>query len=375
MPTPAVYLSGELHPFRHLKESQRKTSMKVFFATNRKGAAPYGGAIDKNLRYGVAGVEIGSPGESWTSLEEASTIHPRSEPVPIRLKESREIGREKEAGFDEWLKMINESIRNTQSKDLVLYIHGAKVGFEHSCAFATELKHFAGRDVTAVAFDWPTHRELFSYLDRIDVGHARTSARKLADMLTVLSSKTEARKIHIVSWSAGARVLSRALDELGEDQEDLRFGNIVFAAGDVPEKDFIERLPAIHGLAERVLVYVSDNDFALKWSSRLMGGGKRLGTEWAEIGPEQKRLLNQHPKLEVIDTSYGKEARGFDIEGHRYWFQHPWVNSDLVIALRTDRPASQRGLSKGITPGLYYFAPSYGKGIGKVAAKLTGGSW
>lgn len=375
MPTPAVYLSGELHPFEHLPKAEKTAKMKVFFATNRKGKPPYGGAIDKTLRYGVAEVEIGLRGESWASLEEASTTHPRPEPMPIRLLQSREIEKDTEVGSGEWLREVNAAIGKTKSKDVVIYIHGAKVGFEHSCAFAAELKHFAGRDVTAMAFDWPTHREILSYLDRVDVSHARASSAKLADMIELLSSNTQAKKIHLVSWSAGARVLSRALDDLGKRGDDYDLGSVVFAAGDVPEKDFGERLPAIHRLAERVTVYVSDNDFALKWSARLMFGGKRLGVEWKKVGAEQIRLLREHPKLEIVDASYGKKKRGFDIQGHRYWFQHPWVNSDLVIALRTDQPAVKRGLTPSKQKGLYYFAPGYDRKIGKVAVGLTGGSW
>ena len=30
--------------------------------------------------------------------------------------------------------------------------------------------------------------------------------------------------------------------------------------------------------------------------------------------------------------SGGKDRRGFDIGGHRYWYQHPWVASDVIPA-------------------------------------------
>lgn len=323
---------------------------------------------------------MGESDDDWMSLEMASTTHPRSAPMKVSVLEARETAVQGGSEVERWVDQVEHSIASSRNRDVVIYVHGAKVGFEHSCAFAAELKHFAGRDLTAIAFDWPTHREIFSYLDGVDVRHARESADDLGDLIELLAGRTSVRRIHVVAWSAGARVVSRALFHLDQSEDarrklGRRLGAVVFAAGDVPEADFRERLPAIHRLSERVIVYVSDDDFALKWSSRLMRGGRRLGTEWDEYGPRELAYLRSHPRLEIVDTSYGKETRGFDIRGHRYWFKHPWVNSDLVLALRTDRGAAERGLSKGIAAGIYYFAPDYDERIGSVGKALTSGTW
>ena len=381
LPTPVMYLDGSVRPFDHLPASQQSTETEVFYATNRvRVGTRYGAGMTKELRFGIARMRMGSEDESWASLVDASTEHPRQEPMSVRVNEASEVATESGPNVGGWLRRVDQAVMGTSTRDLVIYVHGAKVGFEHSCAFAAELQHFSGRDVVAVAFDWPTHRELVSYVDGVDLRHAQQSSAKLADLVELLAKGTRARKIHIVSWSAGARVLSRALDELGRDRshsmaKDLRIGAAVFAAGDVPERDFQSRLEAIERVTERVIVYVSDDDFALRWSSRLMGGGRRLGMEWDDFGPKRMAFLKHHPTLEIVDTSYGKETRGFDIRGHRYWFQHPWVNSDLILALRTDQPAAKRGLSRGEIEGLFYFASDYDKKIGGVAKRLTGGAW
>ena len=52
-------------------------------------------------------------------------------------------------------------------------------------------------------------------------------------------------------------------------------------------------------------------------------------------------------RLQVVDVSYGSEARGFDITGHRYWFNHPWASSDVLLSIRTDFLPEQRGLQQG----------------------------
>lgn len=378
MPTPQIYQKGGVDPFAGLPAHRRTTVMPVHYATNRNWSGRYFGSREnRDLTYGTAGVAIGDEKAGWSQVAEASVSGDRSEPLPLRLMGYSD-GRYAEVAEDpeRWLKEVDRSARGTRSRDVVIYVHGAKVEFFHSCAFAAELAHFTGREITPVAFDWPTHPEIVAYVLGIDVSHGIHSAARLAELVRRVADGTSARRIHLISWSAGARVLSRGMVELaGDDPEGARkryrIGSAVFAASDVPEKDFMERLPAIHGLSERVIVYQSDADGALTWSSRLMGGGRRLGLEAGALEPEEIRMLEGHPRLQVIDCSMEKEKRGFDITGHRYWYQHPWVSSDLMLTLRSSARPMERGLTAAETDGVYYFAADYGERIGGVARKLA----
>ena len=382
MPTPIMYLDGKVDPFAHLPSSEKRTDVEVFYSTNREPEGDhYGNRVDSVLRFGKAVVEIGEEADSWEALVKASTSDPRPKPMPLRLAGVDEFGTdEDQAVMRRWAAGVDRAVRRTATRDVVIYVHGAKVDFLPSCAFAAELDHFAGRDFTPVAFDWPTHQEIFSYVGGVDVDHARRSATRLAETIRLLADHTTVDRIHIVSWSAGARVHSRAMAELGQGslsaaRKRYRLGVMAFAAGDVPVKDFIERLPAVYGLSDDVLVYMSDADGALKWSARLMGGGRRLGFAPESLTEEEVATLHAMPRLEAIDTSLGKQSRGFDITGHRYWFKHPWVNSDLILALRTGAPAAKRGLSPSPIGGVWAFPKEYPSRIGGAAHRLTGGSW
>jgi esterase/lipase superfamily enzyme len=378
MPTPQIYQDGGINPFAKLPAPKRSTVMPVYFATNRDHTNRYFGANERTeLSYGIAHVGMGGEQTGWPQLLRASTDGLRPDPLPLRLVDSpQSLPAKATRDPADWLKHLDQSTRRTRSRDVVIYVHGAKVEFFHSCAFAAELAHFSGRDLTPVAFDWPTHPEVYSYLLRVDLAHGIHSAKRLADLVRLVAEDTNTRRIHLVSWSAGARVLSRAMVHLAAgDAENVRaryrIGSCVFAASDVPEKDFIERLPAIHGLSERVTVYQSDEDGALVWASRLMGGGKRLGLEMGAPTPEEIRMLHQHPRLQLIDCSWEKEKRGFDISGHRYWYQHPWVSSDLMLSLLTSASPTRRGLAPGPEKGIYYFGPDYGARIGPIARELA----
>jgi esterase/lipase superfamily enzyme len=157
----------------------------------------------------------------------------------------------------------------------------------------------------------------------------------------------------VLAWSAGARVLTRALTALRERhpdeseeslQERLRIGTTYFAAGDIPADEFLEALPMIHGITHRVIVTTSEKDEALITAKVVMGGERRLGHAGHQLTPEQVATLESLERLEVVNLSSGHESRGFDISGHGYWFNHPWASSDVLLAIRTDLPPDQRGL-------------------------------
>lgn len=382
MPAPQIYQKGGVNPFGGLAQKQKGTKLPVYYATNRNPAGRYyGSSVGPRLRFGVADVAIGNESENLDSLVTASREATRATPLPLRLLRFDEFGtHDQETHAPEWLRKVGETVRQSRTRDVLVYIHGAKVEFFHSCAFAAEVAHFTGRAITPVAFDWPTHPEILSYITRVDINHGIRSAEQLAELVRLLSTQSDIRRIHLVSWSAGARVLSRAMVKLGGNKpaslrSRYRIGTTVFAASDVPEKDFLERLPAIHALSDRVLIYLSDRDSALKWSSRLLGGGRRLGIAPASPTEEELSALKKHPRMEVVDTSYGRIERGFDITGHRYWYQHPWVSSDLMVTLRTNADPAKRGLRAAPIQGVWYFAPDYGDGIGGIARKLTHGKW
>jgi len=377
MPTPQIYLKGGVNPFQSLSHRDRTTVLPVHFATNRKHSGGYfGSSLEPKLSYGVIPVGIGGEHTRWPELESASTSAERSDPLPLRFVGfSNGLPSGAIEDRDEWLKALDQATRRTRSRDVVIYVHGAKVEFFHSCAFSAEIAHFTGRDLTPVAFDWPTHPDILSYVLRIDLSHAIHSASRLADLVRDVAKDTSTRRIHLVSWSAGARVLSRAMVDLAGDdieaaRKRYRIGSCVFAAGDVPKNDFIARLPSIHGLSERVTIYTSDADGALAWSSRLMGGGNRLGLDPKALDPGDIVALRDHPRVQVVDCSMGKDKRGFDITGHRYWYQHPWVSSDVMLTLRTSASPDRRGLTPAEIPGIHYFAPDYGDRIGAVARGL-----
>ena len=70
-------------------------------------------------------------------------------------------------------------------------------------------------------------------------------------------------------------------------------------------------------------------------------------------------MIRSQDRLEIVDVSQGREERGFDITGHRYWFNHPWASSDVLLAIRTDLTPIERGLEPGEFPGVWIMPWDY----------------
>ncbi|MFK7852231.1 MAG: alpha/beta hydrolase [Akkermansiaceae bacterium] len=400
MPTPIIYKEGKINPFEHLDGDQRKTRTQIFYATNRgptqsTEGLSYGNRIESTLYLGEAVVRMGEVDTTWDDLVRLSMAEDSSQAVPLSLQEVIEMARiplqtngdqkpELNAQQQQFIDSINREISQAKDKEIMIYVHGTKVDFENAAILAAEVDHFAGRDFVGVAFSWPSHQNILYYLTGVDVRRALDSSKALEELIELLAEHSDAKHINILSYSAGGKVTTLALDHLQRMSSDLsksqlqkkyKIGSVVCAAIDVEVHQFLDRLPGISQLANQVVITVTDDDNALKAGKRFMGGESRVGTVEVE-NLEEEFIARKHlENVEIIDISYGKKVRGFDITGHHYWYHHPWTSSDIVFLMRTDLPPDRRGLSQNELEGIWYFSPNYPEKIREAAAIELDGQW
>lgn len=401
METPAIYHEAAIDPFAHLDDSHRSTEISVFYATLREprqgdegSALPYGNDPAEAMGLGHARVRFGAEENSWDALRAASLSAIRAPVVPIRVVASEPIAAlprdwaADAAPLDpeqrEFVTQIDRQLATALDQDLVVYVHGTKVDYRNAVAMTAEIDHFAGRDFVSVAFDWPSHQNILAYLLREDLHRAEDASQALHSLIELLAGHTRARNIHLLSYSAGANLASKALHELRQVHPDLegpalrdrfRLGAVAFAAADVPLDLFLERLPAISEVSGQVVVTVSDHDPALIAAKRFMGHGLRAGMQEAEQAEEDlAEALGLH-NFHVVDLSLGHETRGFDIEGHHYWYRHPWASSDVIFLLRTGLHPDRRGLTPGEREGIYYMSSEYPSEAREAVRRALRRSW
>ena len=399
MPKPVIYQDEAIDPFGHLTPVHKNTRTNIFYATNRapifsKNGMSYGNAMDSSIHVGEATILMGGPDVDWDLLLEQSMAEPQLVPVPLTVEKISEtalintdaihsdyqLTPDQKKFFD----AINIELDKALVKEIMVYVHGTKVNFTNAAVLTAEIDHFAGRDFVGLAFAWPSHQNILFYLAGVDVRRALNSSSVLSSLLVLLAENTSAKHINILSYSAGGKVASKALfdlrrafPELNSDelQDRFRIASVVFAAADVAIDVFFERLTAISELANQIVVTVTDDDNALKAAEKFMGGNVRAGEEKAEVFEEAFIVKNKLSNVEIIDVSYGKKVRGFDISGHHYWYRHPWMSSDIIFLMRTDLPPHRRGLSPTELEGIWYLSPDYPQNIKKAAKEELKGTW
>ncbi|MEA3468182.1 MAG: alpha/beta hydrolase [Thermodesulfobacteriota bacterium] len=347
------------------------------------------------LHLGEVQIRFGDHLTSWEDLYLASTRSDYPKSIPLSLEATKETAKIHtdeiysgdpflSSSLKEFAGNINDKLGKARDKEIIVYVHGAKGSFLKSVALTAEIDHFSGRDFIGFAFSWPSHQNILSYILGSDVQRARHSTASLRTLIKFLAKYTKVKHINVISYSAGGKLVSRALHEMRlnhpllsseELKSTFKLGTVLFAAADVSVDRFLERLPAISDMALQVVVTLSDADQALLSSSMIMGGDDRIGTKKAEIREEGFVLKNKINNFEIVDFSFGQEARGFDITGHHYWHRHPWASSDIVFLLRTDLPARHRGLSPSEIEGIWYLSEEYPNQVRSAVQRELQGQW
>ena len=394
MPTPTLFTGGDPGLFLGETDADRDTTIEVLYATNRVPAGPPG-APDYTrqrgdpLRFGVATLQVGDGTKTWESLQEMSTSEVEGERPEIRLREVREMavlddaadvpGPEVEAFFAQ----VDALLGRGGNRDILVYVHGANTNFERAAGQAAQFQHFLGRDAVVMVFAWPSAGNVLRY--RRDVATARQTESTFARLLQQLSARAQAAHLDVLAYSAGAMIaspgLARAAGEVGRaaDQGSLRLGEIYYAAPDIDFPVFVENLSRYEGQVRRVTVAVNTSDSVLsfaQWIHRVSRAGR---PNLAEIGPEETAWLvaaSGRDELDVLSIR-PEDLPGLPATSHAFWYDHPWVSSDVLLKLLFQAPPPARGLdpnSNEIELAFWTFPADYAARLPAVARKLARGT-
>jgi esterase/lipase superfamily enzyme len=280
-------------------------------------------------------------------------------------------------GGKEFAEIVNQRLAASGVKDVYVYLHGFRVVFDIPVLVGAELWHFLGYRGAFVAYTWPSTPSVFAYLS--DLEAAVIMARKFRLFLTYLAEETQVEKIHIVGFSAGSRLVVRALSQLAllngdateeEIRQHVRIGNVIIVGGDISHEEFGSALAdGLLRIPERTTIYVSSADRALIWAKRIFRRS-RLGQLWTEELPQRTAdFLRENPSLEIIDVTEAAESTTGN--GHAYFRKSPWVSSDLLTLLAYDMGAAERGLKKEENLLVWTFPPDFIERLRKAIVEMN----
>jgi esterase/lipase superfamily enzyme len=399
MPAPAVFEDGDINPLPKGLPPVSYDDLRILYATGRKPSdtpdqRPFylndSGFI---VRLGQARVKAAPAGSDWETVRRISLAKNRSQDYPLEIISVTETGvlpstysfltravpdlATSDHGGRPFAELVNQRMAASNHKEVYVYVHGFRVTFDIPVLVAAELWHFIGYRGAMIAYTWPSTPSVFAYLS--DLEAAVIIARKLRLFFTYLAAETEVERIHIVGFSAGSRLVVRALSQMAllkadktaeQIRREVRIGNVIIIGGDISHEEFgTSMADGLLRIPERTTIYVSSADRALVWARRLFRR-ERLGQMWeADLPPRSQNFLRAHPSLEFVDVT---EAAGSTSgNGHSYFRDSPWVSSDLLMLLAYDLGAAERGLQKDEDRLVWTFPPDFIEQLREVMLEKT----
>lgn len=377
MPTPNVCAASPEDPFGDVPPALRNNRVEVLYATDRDpildkaGSLRYGFQRSKSLAFGTCTIEIGRD-LPWEELVRQSRARTRTIPLPLSVAGIREIGRypstpvplvQSNGRFVEDLacrdaesrscrqlaELLSEQLKHTPRHEAFLFIHGFNNEFQDGAFIMAGFWHFMGRVGVPIIYTWPAGSP-FNILRgyAYDRESGEFTIYHLKQFLRAVADCPDLEKLHIIAHSRGTDVFATALRELhieytaaGKDtRTELKLGNVILAASDLDWEVAQERIAAEHmTLApERITVYVSEWDRAIRAADWIFGSTRRLGQlRGSDLTPEQWKTLESLSQLQVIDAKVDSSWTG-----HDYFHANPAVSSDIVLLLRDNRDAGEK---------------------------------
>lgn len=368
MPTPAAFVKAGSEAFAANPALVRDNRIEIFYATNRLAVGPRDNRLHavvpgRDLLLGVATIGIGEPDRGWAwlydlSTREASPGDGRRPWLPLeRVQEIGGIGDEAlpldaaqlTPGTRAWLALVNRALATSPDRDIIIYVHGANSTVERAAGQAAQLRHFTGHNAVVVLFAWPTAENFLRYSK--DMVTAFGAAPQLARLVGLLAAHSDARNIDMLTYSAGATVGSDALALVGRTARragapPAKLGDIYHAAPDADFRGFVDDLRDYAGVTNRVTVAANMGDSALRLSQRVNRGSRAGRPDMAELSPGATRFLldaNRELGLEIVRVR-PENIPGLSPRSHSFWYDDPWVSSDVLLTLMFQTPPAGRGL-------------------------------
>jgi len=393
MPAPDVYGDGLLNPLPKAYPFDRIPYDGILFATDRSPATEedpekyYRNDRGQVVRLGLAEIQFGKKEFTWDFARSISMLKSRTEEYPVKISSVDEwgimgstipywfdmslIGEGKRPpdATDKFADDINSQLAVSKKRHVYIYVHGYKVVYENPVLVSAELWHFLGYDGAFIAYAWPSTPSKFAYIKDSDTSSGY--ARNLRLLLEFVAERTDADEIHVIGYSNGTRLVTRAMEQLAlihdgesadEIWEQLHLRNVILVGSDLDRGVFGSYVAdGLLNVTKHLSIYMSPYDKALG-VSQFLTRRQRLGQLWGGKGGEihplaRQALIDFRDQISFINVS-DAEGSGKG-NGHGYFRSSPWASSDILMTMYYGLTPEQRGLVEQEDLPIFTFPPDY----------------
>jgi esterase/lipase superfamily enzyme len=286
---------GERGPLSAPASTATGATVRVWYATNRTrllGTMPtFGTDPAAAMSYGYA--DVGIPRDHRMGEIEAPSIwRLEFSEDPVKHVTVLSLEDEREADF---LTQVGKRSNQSAARQMLVFVHGFNEAFDAAIKRTAQIAYDLAFDGPAIAFSWPSQGRLTPLDYTKDERNADVSAAALSAFLMRLRGTSDRVTIHVIAHSMGNRVLTRALETASAGFENgTKLKDLVLMAPDVDAALFRQAAGKVAATAERVTLYASSQDLALKAAHRVSGY-----TRAGEGGPDVLVV----PGIDTVDAS------------------------------------------------------------------------
>lgn len=403
MVLPQAFASAEFDALADEPPEEQNPTRSLFYATDRLRNAQgqrsrYGRHRASQLEVGYLDVRFGDDA-SWPQI--AAQISGRSgdalpRPELVRIKpvgtltgSTMRPGTPQHPNNDtrpgptaaKFIQQLNAAVKRSPGKQVTIYIHGFNVSFREAALTAAEYELVTGGLGPFILYSWPSYASLFEYShDRDSVRFTSSHARRFVAFLAreIEQGRLDAEQINFITHSSGAEIVGSVIRELGLLSHDLapdarqrkwRIGTVAMVSPDVSADVARERLlkEDVRGVYQKIVVYSSARDRALRWASSMLYRTVRIGTiREADFTEQDRTWLGKTSKVSIVDVDSRPYHGLVHHAHHRY---SPEVASDIVLSLRTTLSPTERGLTRREGELIWRFAEDYNRRVADAAIR------
>jgi esterase/lipase superfamily enzyme len=222
------------------------------------------------------------------------------------------------------------AVKASRNKEAFVFVHGFNVAFRDAVYSTAQLAYDLEFSGAAILYSWPSNSSLLDYVG--DLNNNDWTVPHLKSFLESLASRIGASTVHLIAHSMGNRALSNALAQIATAQASQfrpHFRQVVLTAPDIDVDTFKALAVSLKSTADRVTLYASANDRALR-TSKALNGYPRAGDVSGQVV-----IISG---VDTIDVS----AVDTDFIGHSYYGDLKSLLSDIFSLLSDGKPPGQR---------------------------------
>ena len=362
MPTPNLFRHDVQYTASNTKSNSQNTALEIVYITDRKNATPsethasYNNERSMAAAFGEAEISL-KPDIDWVTLATESSGDSRNVALSYGDVTAKEQGRFPDSPYlfsmsdgqviidpdtqsslraskDAFAELIVSRLKERESNDVVLFVHGFNNSFDYAAQTLGGIWHFLQRRHVPILYSWPSWAGgLRGYF--IDKVSGEFTIFHLKETLRTLFEIPQIDNIHIIAHSRGTDVVTTALRELIIENRaaaknplnEFGIANLIMAAPDLDYGVIRQRLmaEAFGSAFGKITVYSTSTDKALTVSQLLMKG-IRFGLLASDNIDKRDRSILER----VGNVSFVQAQNIKTLTGHDYFVSDPAVSSDLL---------------------------------------------